>query len=103
MSDEGIDIAAKIAELNEEFDRFTYERHVAGEEKYGAGTWLKVDTLQHAMDEVLDLANYARFTYVKLRLLQDGLAEFLSDKTVAHARPGYDGELNKIHQGGMPG
>jgi hypothetical protein len=96
------EIAEAIAKYNEEFDRLTYERHIQGEEKYGAGTWLTIDTLQHAMDEVLDLANYARFTYVKLRMLQDKLVEFQADASIAKAKSGYDGPLSKLHTGGMP-
>lgn len=49
-------------------------RYEAGQKKYGPNKYLEIDTLQHAIDEVLDLFNYARFTYVKLRLVQDGLA-----------------------------
>jgi hypothetical protein len=78
----------KINAYAQEYDQKTYERHVMGEEKYGAGTWLGIDTLQHAMDEVLDLGNYAKFTYIKLRLLQDNLAAFQSDGSIAHAKPG---------------
>lgn len=96
------EISDAIERYNEEFDQKTYERHIQGEEKYGAGTWLTIDTLQHAMDEVLDLANYARFTYVKLRLLQDNLAKFQADQSIAHAKPGYDGPMNKLHTGGVP-
>lgn len=96
------DMQERINKFNTQFDEETYARFVAGEEKYGPGTWLKVDTLQHAIDEVLDLANYARFTYIKLRLLQEDLVEFLADKTIAQAKPGYDGELNKLHTGGIP-
>jgi hypothetical protein len=97
------ELADKIAEFSAEFDTKCYERHVAGEDKYGAGTWLTIDTLQHAMDEVLDLANYARFTYIKLRMLQEKLVEFQADQSIAKAKPGYDGPLAKLHTGGMPG
>lgn len=84
----------KINEFCQEFEDKRFERHVEGEKKYGAGTWLKIDTLQHAMDEVLDLGNYAMFTYAKLRLLQERLAEgFNAFGEVAHARPEYDGPL----------
>ena len=97
-----IDIAAKIQEYSDEFDQKTFERHEQGEQKYGPGTWLGIDTLQHAMDEVLDLANYARFTYIKLRMLQEQIATFQADGSFATAKPGYDGPLAKLHTGGMP-
>ncbi len=92
----------KINEFALEYDRKTFERHVAGEEKYGPGTWLGIDTLQHAMDEVLDLGNYAKFTYIKLRMLQENLATFQADASIARAKPGYDGELSRLHTGGVP-
>jgi hypothetical protein len=93
----------KINEYALDYDRKTFERHVAGEEKYGAGTWLGIDTVEHALDEVLDMGNYVKFTYIKLRLMQDGLKDlFEADKSIAHAQPGYDGVLNKMHQGGLP-
>jgi hypothetical protein len=54
-------------------------RYDAGQQKYGPNTYLNIDTLQHAIDEVVDLFNYARFTYVKLRLLQEGLVNSLRE------------------------
>ena len=95
-------LSEQIEKYSTEFDEKTFERHQQGEEKYGPGTWLGIDTLQHAMDEVLDLANYARFTYIKLRMLQDKLVEFQADGSIARAQAGYDGPLSKLHTGGMP-
>jgi hypothetical protein len=86
-------IIEAINQYSQDFDRLTQERHNEGEKKYGAGTWLTIDTLQHAMDEVLDLANYARFTYIKLRMLQDSIAAFQADASIAHAQPEYNGPL----------
>jgi hypothetical protein len=109
MSDFTISDPGKIAELvdsinqySQDFDRLTQQRHDDGEQKYGPGTWLGIDTLQHAIDEVLDLANYARFTYIKLRMLQDQIGKFQADASVAHAQEGYDGPLAKLHTGGVP-
>jgi hypothetical protein len=36
-----------------------------------------VDTLEEAMQEIIDLSNYARYTYIKLRALQDRLPEIV--------------------------
>lgn len=72
--------------LLEECDKKIWERYEAGQKKYGADTYLEIDTVQHAIDEVLDLINYARFTYVKLRLLQKDLLEKVhADGSVASA------------------
>ncbi|HVI77496.1 MAG TPA: hypothetical protein VM715_04920 [Candidatus Acidoferrum sp.] len=51
------------------------ERHMEGGEKYGQLKFLGVDTLQEALEEVLDLINYARYTAVKIKLLQEYLAQ----------------------------
>jgi hypothetical protein len=58
-----------------------------GEEKYGPVKFLGVDTLQEAMDEVVDLANYARMTYVKLWLLNKRVAQM----AVESAKPDKQG------------
>lgn len=98
-------IADRIQELNEEFDQRTFERHEMGEEKYGAGTWLGVDTIESAMEEVLDLANYARYTYVKLGLLRDGLAKIQTDAVSNAPLAGKEmlGKQGDLHMGGVPG
>jgi hypothetical protein len=68
-----------IVELSLEFDEATMARHRMGAEKYGPGKFLTVDTLQEALDEVVDLANYARYTYIRLRLLQEAIMLALPD------------------------
>lgn len=75
----------RIQELSQEFDARTQERHLMGEKKYGAGTWLGIDTIEMAIEEVLDLANYIRFSYIKLRMLQDAVG---ADHTTATPQPG---------------
>lgn len=84
MSDESL--VDKINGYSEEFDRRCQERHEMGEKKYGPGTWLTIDNLEMAIEEVIDLANYVRFTYVKLRMLQENLPTILAE-TGATARP----------------
>lgn len=74
-----------IQRWSDEYDSVCLERHELGERKYGPGTWLGIDTLQHAMDEVADLGNYARFTWIKLRMLQELLG---GDGSTAAAIPG---------------
>lgn len=77
-----MDNANLLQQLSDEFDTSCQARHEMGEVKYGAGTFLKTDTLQHALDEVTDLANYARYTYIKLRLMQLGIAEYVPNGEV---------------------
>lgn len=69
----------KLEKYSEEFDLVCSTRHDMGAEKYGPGKFLTVDTLQEAIEEVIDLANYARYTFIKLRALQDKLPEILNE------------------------
>lgn len=62
-------------EAQEEFGELCSQRFDMGEEKYGAGKWLTVDTLEEALFELSDLANYAMFTFVRIRVLQAQLSE----------------------------
>jgi hypothetical protein len=55
------------------------QRMRLGEEQYGPYKFLGVDTLQEAMDEVIDLVNYGRMTYIKLYLLQASLKKIEAD------------------------
>jgi hypothetical protein len=64
-------LAEKVADFSEEFDKMCQQRHDMGEKKYGPGKFLNVDTMDEALMEIVDLANYARYTFVKVRLLQD--------------------------------
>jgi hypothetical protein len=71
------ELLAKLEAYSEEFDRRCEARHEMGSEKYGPGKFLMVDTLEEAMQEIIDLSNYARYTYIKLRALQDRLPEIV--------------------------
>jgi hypothetical protein len=67
-----------VAHLNELFQQVDDEaiaRHKEGAEVYGALKFLGADTLQEALEEVLDLINYARYTAVKIKLMQSFLAQ----------------------------
>jgi len=63
------DLAKLLQEADEEFVARCQERLAIGQERYGEMAFLGVDTIEEAMQEVLDLSNYARFTYIKLYLL----------------------------------
>jgi hypothetical protein len=57
-------------EAADEFDELCKHRHALGEKKYGAGKFLTVDTLEEALFELSDLSNYAKYTFIRVRLLQ---------------------------------
>lgn len=65
--------ALRLQEYSNEYDAMTKARHEMGAEKYGPVRFAEVDSLQMAMEEVADLGNYARYTFIKLRMLQDAI------------------------------
>jgi hypothetical protein len=58
--------------LSDEFDEMCRARHEMGAEKYGPVKFLEIDSWQMMLEEITDLANYARYTFIKIRLLQEG-------------------------------
>lgn len=72
-------LADYMVAMSREFDVRTAERHQMGATKYGPAKFLTADTIEMALEEILDLANYARYTFMKLRLLQDSLREQVPD------------------------
>lgn len=68
---DGEEIARLINTFGTEFWELVQSRHELGEKKYGPGKFLKVDTMEEALFELADLANYACYTFVKIRLLQE--------------------------------
>lgn len=71
-------LALQVDQFSHDFDTACQERHERGAHDHGPITFLSVDTLQEAMDEIVDFANYARYTYIKLRLLQAAVEETLN-------------------------
>lgn len=63
-----------ITDLSKEFDEFTQARHEVGQEKYGTFSFLEKDIFQEALMEIADCANYMRYQYIKLRMLQMAIA-----------------------------
>lgn len=64
-----------VNQLSAEFDMACQQRHNEGATKYGPFAFMGKDMMQEAMDEVLDLSNYARYCYIKLRMMQLTLKE----------------------------
>lgn len=61
-------------DLSQEFDARTLERHEVGQKKYGEFSFLEKDMFEEAILECLDTANYMRYQYIKLRMIQMALA-----------------------------
>ena len=62
--------AQVIAEAEALFDQMCLQRHEMGRSKYGNLTFLHMPTLEMALEELADLANYARYTFVKVALVR---------------------------------
>ena len=75
-----------IMEGNAAFDELVQQRHDAGAEKYGSFKFLGANTLEEAMEEILDLANYARYTYIKLWMLNAQVSEKYGEPEDPEAR-----------------
>jgi hypothetical protein len=69
------ELTAALERYSEEFDEMVLERHRMGSKKYGPGKFLTVDTMEEALYELADLSNYARYTFIKIRLLQARIAQ----------------------------
>jgi len=69
--------------LSNEFDQRCFERHEMGQKKYGPNTFLNVDSIEMAIEELIDLENYVRYTFIKLRMLQAQLPTVLADGSTA--------------------
>jgi len=66
-------VTEAVERYSQEFDRMCQERHTLGSLKYGEGKFLQVNTLEEAMQEIIDLSNYARYTFIRLMLMNDYL------------------------------
>jgi hypothetical protein len=62
-----------IQEASEEFDRLTQSRLQTGANEYGEFAFFENPTLEMALEELVDLSNYARMTFIKIRLLTRSL------------------------------
>lgn len=64
----------KFAELSKLFDHLSRERWVAGAEAYGPTAFMKNDVLRMMIEELVDMANYARMQVIKMLYIAE-LAE----------------------------
>jgi hypothetical protein len=80
-----------IAKLGEAFEQECIDRHAMGAKKYGPVKFLTVDSFQEAMMELADLANYARYSWIKLALLSAQASQF--EEALQAIRTSQDGQL----------
>jgi hypothetical protein len=67
----------EVRNYSMEFDLRCQERHDIGRQRYGATQFLNIDSLEMFIEEVIDAGNYARYTYIKLRMVQEGLRRLM--------------------------
>jgi hypothetical protein len=65
--------------LSEEFDQLCQARHEAGQQEYGQFTFLENDIVRMMAEELADTANYCRYQFIKLMLLQNELVKQLEE------------------------
>jgi hypothetical protein len=75
-----IDITEETQAASAAFFEAMQRRHLMGEEQYGPIKFLEVNTLLEAMDEVVDLANYAMYTFMKLWVLNKQIQHQLGEQ-----------------------
>jgi len=61
--------------FNSEFFDLCEVRHNTGAEEYGSLNFLNVDLPTFMYEEMADIANYARFLYIRMRLLEETARE----------------------------
>lgn len=70
---------AHMQELSELFDQLSHIRHQGGQQEYGVTTFLYNDVIRMMCEELADTANYARYQFIKLMLLQENLTAMLEE------------------------
>lgn len=100
-ADEVYDITPeKMQELSDEFNRLTFSRHTMGAEEYGEFAFLGNDMVQFIAEELADISNYCRYTYMKLRILQEAMnASGLDLSTLATSTPHGDADGEGVPSG----
>ena len=77
----------KVSKLENDFIGLIESRARTGAEEYGEFTFMKNNTFDMMIEELADIVNYCRFTYIKLRIFQEevqnALSEHRSDLDVA--------------------
>lgn len=80
---------ALVNEARDTFFASMQERHRMGEAKYGPIKFMEVNTLEQAAEEIVDLANYALYTYVKLYVLNKQIQRVVGDQPEALGGAGF--------------
>lgn len=69
------ELIQQMETFNSEFFDLCEVRHNTGAEEYGPLNFLNVDLPKFMYEEMADIANYARFLYIRMRLLEETARE----------------------------
>lgn len=75
-------ITLLIEEGNAAYDEWCQRRHDMGAEKYGAVKFMEVNSIEEAMAEIVDMGNYARYTFIRLYLMNIFLSENVGEQVL---------------------
>ncbi len=78
--------------LNLEFFELCEQRHNAGADEYGPLNFLNVNLPEFIYEEMADIANYARFLFIRVRLLEEMASERGLDLSAALTGEVRDGD-----------
>lgn len=60
-----------VEQANHQLDKELLRKEEVGAKNYGEWAFLQAPTVEMAMDEIVDLINYMRFTYGKLFIMNE--------------------------------
>lgn len=67
------DFPEELQRYATEFDAKCIERHEMGAKKYGPVKFMEIDTPEMVIEELIDAANYLRYMYIRMRVIQEAL------------------------------
>lgn len=65
------EVVKAMETFNSEFFDLCEVRHNTGADEYGSFNFLNVNLPEFIYEEMADIANYARFMYIRVRLLEE--------------------------------
>ena len=87
------ELEALTQEANAAFEVACRTRHAKGEEEYGHNTFLTAPTVEMGLEELADLCNYIRYTYIRLYILNKMMGKAINQKQKEMQSTGSDGFL----------
>ena len=79
---------AVLNQLAAEFDQLCQERHFTGAREYGPTGFIKNNMFRMIAEEMADIANYCRYEYIKLRLMEGSFDSESSSDFASSGVPG---------------